>query len=294
MSTSYAFKNAVFLLKGPLEIRMNHLVNIIMASQLYNFEFKLVWDKKTIDYNLEDITHSQLFFGKLVDNFDFVMDKSYFYNPSYSVKDILGCCVANGLEDKFPDLNITQCEWLVVENLPMTRNDFIPDGILTASDFNKRCAQICTVLEPSATITGQTSLFEGLVTKNEVVGVYVSLYDDVAELIEFLKTLEYVYFFAISNEFEDDERISVESTIRNTISEDKCLFVMQESYRPIIQFYCLKNCPMIFTYARDDNFLHEVSVERSPLVYTITSKTLRNMEFTNLQKILPHKGTPDL
>lgn len=289
MSTSFAFKNAVFLVKGPLEMRMNHLVNIIMISQLYNFNFKIVWDTTDFPYKLEDITHAELFFGRLVENFDFLTDTSYFYNPAYTVKQILSSTIANGLEENFPDLNLMCCDWLVIDNLPSVRNEIVPNGILKYSDFNKKTQQIYKLLQPSATITGQISLFSKLLETSTIAGVYISVGDDITDFIDFLKTFDYHYFFAISNHFQDDEKISIESSIRNTIHEDKCMFVKQESYKNIINFFCLKECPIIFTYFKDDEYTQEASVENMSIVYNITTKTIRNTEPKYLQTILPQK-----
>jgi len=288
MATCFAFKNAAFWLTGPLEIRLNHLTNIILLSHMYNLNFKIVWDTKSLPLNLEDITHAELLFGKVVDDFEFVKTQNYFYNPSLSIKNILTSTIANGLEANFPDMNITCCDWLIVDNLSMVRNDIIPDGILKISEFNTKCKQVYALLHPSATVSGQTSLFEKMQSTSTIVGVYVSKSDDIEDYLNYLKPFEYHYFFVFSSDFERDERLSVESTIRNTMDESKCMFIMQESYKSIIEFMCLKECLYIFVYETETDLVKEVCVANSQLVYSVVSKTLRNIDTTYLSTIIPN------
>jgi L-rhamnose mutarotase len=283
--TVFTFDKLLFVISGPLHVRIHNVLNAMLVAKAYNADFKLIWLKEPdFEYELDDIFQTICFENNVASSLDIVKDTNYYYNPYVTIDKFLSSCVANGLEHQFNDKEFTNLEWIVFDNFNGKKIRMIPEGILNETSYRSHLDEIRDSLLYSIHVDGYINLFQSIQNEQDMICVYVSKNDNISDYYEYLDTIDKQLFIVFHWDYTQEERTMLENKIKDKY-KNKCLFVVHETHSRIIEYMCLKHCRIIVTLTHFDDYVNSSITDKS-ILYTILDKTASNIKITSLQKLM--------
>lgn len=285
------FEGIIYVISGNLEARLNNLMNVLIVSNMYKNDFRIIWRiTNSFRLQLSDIYYDERFRGKLLDdkNVQEMMKKdSYYYNPNMSVEDILSRTIPFGkqVDKKQYDIEIKHFKWLVVDNLNGKRVSMIPSGVLKLKDHQQKMTQMYDSLKLNTMIEGYINMFINLTKEHNLHSVYINDNTDIQQYKNLIDEMKNVYgsgkpikvFIAFCTKKFD---ISMSKTwtkeLTDEFGEDNiiCLKIADhnEQLANIINFICLRKIEKIHCIGHIDPYLHEIYQSANNIVTMKKSK----------------------
>lgn len=283
--TTFTFDKALFVINGPLQVRIYNILSAILVAKAYNADFKILWEKEeNFDYELDDIFQTVCFENNVTTSIDIVKDTSYYYNPLIQIDKFLTACVANGLEERFEGKEFTKLDWVVFDNLNGHKVKMIPQNILSDRAYLVHLNEIQKSLLYSIQIDGYINLFQNIQKEQDMICIYINIDDNIDEYFEFMDNIKNQIFVIFHWNFSKDIKDSIEKTIRDRYI-GKCLFVVHETHGKIIEYMCIKHCKIMTTLNSFDDYIHS-AVGDHTILYTFKKKAASNLDITCLQMLM--------
>lgn len=280
--TIFTFETILVLIDGPIHARINNIINTMLVAKAYNVEYKLIWKKdENFTFEWYDIFQEICFEDNIVDSIDIVQDTNYYYNPDVSVDRILNSCVANGLEDNFKERDIIHLQWIVVDNLNGKSVRMISENVLTDDEYDAHIKEMNKSLLYGIQVEGYVNLFYNIQSEQEMVCIYINKGDLLEEYFNYTDNITPQLFIVFHWDFTIEERTKMEKKLKERY-EGKCMFVIHETHSKVIEYLCLNHCKLIITL----NAINDYLKENKNVVHTIKDNTTRNINITNLQKLV--------
>lgn len=292
---SLTFEGIIYVISGNLEARLNNLMNILIASNIYKNDFRIIWRvTNSFRLQLSDIFHDERFRGKLLNDEDvqeLMKTDSYYYNPKMSVEEILSRTIPFGqqVDKKRFDIDIKHFKWLVVDNLNGKRMYMIPSGILKTKDHQEKIANMYNSLKLNTMIEGYINMFINLTKEHNLHSVYIHQNNDIQQYKDLIHEMKNVYgngqpikVFVAFSSMNFDIKLSKEWTneLTEEFGDDNviCLKIADhnEQLANIINFICMRKIEKIHCIGHIDPYLHEIYQSANNIVTMKKSKLYTN------------------
>jgi hypothetical protein len=285
------FEGIIYVVSGNLETRLNNLMNILIVSDIYNTDFRIIWRiTNSFRLQLSDIFHDDRFRGKLLNDKvaqELMKTDSYYYNPKMSVEEILSRTIPLGkqVDKRRFDIDIKHFKWLVVDNLNGKRICMIPSGILKAKDHKEKMTHMYESLKLNTMIEGYINMFINLTKEHDLYSVYIHQNNDIEQYKNLIHEMNNVYgngkpikVFVAFSSLKFDIKSSKEWTkeLTEEFGDDNviCLKIADhnEQLANIINFICLRKIEKIHCIGHIDPYLHEIYQSANNIVTMKKSK----------------------
>lgn len=280
--TIFTFETILVVINGPINVRIYNILNAMLVAKAYNAQYKIIWQKESnFDYELFDIFQEVCFENKIADSVDIVKETNYYYNPHVSVDKVLSSCIAKGLQQNFPNREITDLQYIVIDNLNGKKVRMIPENILPNEEYDIHLAELNKSLLFGIQIDGYVNLFHDIQNEQEMICVYINIGDKIEDYFPYTDSIKAQLFVVFHWDHTQEARSAMEKQFRDKY-ENRCLFVVHETHSKMIEYLCLKHCKVVVTLNHVNDYLNE----NKNIVYTIKDNVARNVSFTNLQKLM--------
>lgn len=276
----FTFQGIIYVISGNLEARLNNIINILLVSQIYKTDFRIIWRKtKSFKLDLVDIYHDERFKGKLIEDKDVqecMKTDSYYYNPKMSIGYILTNTISVERKTqitKYENVEIKDFKWLVVDNLNGKRISMIPTVLVKQKEHAKSIVNLYNSLKINSMIDGYVNMFMKYNNdKKDLYCVYIHLEDHKEEYNELIKEIMKVYgndkkpirIFLVYN-FENIDVQKAKSwtdEMNQGFGEDNIVTLkindQNETLANIINFLCMRKMKEIYCISRLNEYLHEL------------------------------------
>jgi hypothetical protein len=263
----FTFKKVLFSIDGPLEVRLHNLMNILDICEVFKFDFRIIWRKKTpkFDIDLSDIFITEIFKGKLLTNIDEIKrSNNYFYNPKHDIQMILSTTIPYHLSSNIPD--IKNYEWLVIDNLHSKKCDMMPRKYISNNSLKlERLRNNYNKMKLNSNIEGYVNIFKQVQKEKQLIGIYINDNTNIDSYIDTIKRLPaHLNFFAVYNidNFSESQIKLFEVSLTKEFSDRITLVKLTESGKYCLQainLFCLSLCPTIMILnSMADGYIEEV------------------------------------
>ena len=290
-----SFKNMLFVVSGPLEARLNNVMNILFVCELYKCDFKILWKKtKSFQLDLSDICMNSFFKGKiLTDDTDIksLVKDDYYYNPKLPINVILANTIALSKNiDNIPTGTLHKMyDWLIIDNLNGKAINMLPDKLVPLDLYKNKIKELYKHLILNSSIDGYYNMFKQMANEKKHIGVYVNEKDDINIYFKHMdKIPNSCSFFIVyaDNAFTLDHMNNWTTEFQKRYGRDRCTLVKHREENKkivnIVNFMCLQECELIILLHTIDNYLREIVNISNNTVYFLEKQKCLNIDILQI------------
>ena len=283
--TVFTFKNALFVISGPIHVRIHNLKNAMLVAKAFDAKYKVIWTKDdTFDYELDDIYQTICFVDNVASSMDIVKDTNYYYNPRVSIDTFLMSCVANGMEDRFKDKEFQHLDWIVFDNFRNKKIRMLPELMLNDESYQANIKTIGNELLNSIHVDGYVNLFQTIQEEQNMICVFIQEKDSISEWTNIIDKMTDQLFIVFDWDIPETKRDHMQQALRAKY-DNKCMFVVHDTHHKIIEYMCLRYCPIVLTLLGRNEYLIN-AVHEEAVTYSVGEKVMYNVSSTHLQKLM--------
>lgn len=283
--TVFTFKNALFVISGPLHVRIHNLKNAMLVAKAFNAKFKVIWVKdESFEYELDDVYQTICFVDNVASSIDIVKDTKYYYNPNVSIDTFLMSCVANGMEDHFKEKDFQHLDWIVFDNFRNQKTRMLPEVILNEQSYVSNIKTIESELLNSIHVDGYVNLFRSIQEEQNMLCIFIEENDSMEHCTKIIDKMTDQLFVVFDWSVSQTKRDEMQQAIRAKY-ESKCMFVVHNTHHKIIEYMCLLYCPIVLSISGRNEYLTN-AVSEEAVIYSVHEKIMYNASTTHLQKLM--------
>lgn len=283
--TVFTFDNVLFVISGPIHVRIHNILNTMLVAKAFNAKFKLYWVKDDqFNYELDDIYQTICFVNNITTTIDIVKDTAYYYNPSVPIDVFLMSCVPNGHEDKFPDKEFSHLEWIIFDNFAGKKQRMISDAIMSTQQYENNLQELKSELLYSIHIDGYINLFQNIQNEQAMLCLFINPDDNIEEYFKYIDQIPDQLFVTFHWNMSKTNKEDCQQKLREKY-KDKFMFVSHDTHTSIIEFFCLHYCTVVATLHSMDEYLQN-AVGSKTIVYSLSKHTMHNTSLKHLQKLM--------
>lgn len=290
MNSFITFTNAIFVIEGPLHVRIHNLLQVLLIAKAYRSNCCVKWIvNEDFPYELEDVYQIANIGDIVIDSLDIVLGARYYYNPSVQIEDFIANCVAtNHIEitkERYPNIDHISFDWIVFDNIGPQTKSMIHEISISKDIQDMNIKIIKSELLLSIQIEGYVNLFMEMEHEEDFITIVIYKDDNISEYIPYLDKVDentkmfVVFEWCIS----ESKRHEISDFLRNYY-DDRCVFVIHETHTLLIEYMCLRNATFICTLNHFDENLQSSIDHKYTTTYLLETGHATNLSASQVFK----------
>lgn len=292
-----SFDTILYVISGPLEARLNNLMNILLISELYNNDFRIIWCRtQSCRLSLSDIYVSGCFRGKLIEDVaDVKKSDNYFYNPRLPLNMILSNTIPLNTVEKVRETNVVKTyDWLVIDNLNgsmmqiMQIKTMLPYNLIPHDIYTRKIKDLYASMTTNSNVEGYVNLFK---KKNLTSCVYI---DDMNKLDEYDNIINElvdrntsgVFVVIGTNKKATNSQTDPDDRNNKQVLHEryggKITMIKDTQHGYLLNFMCARECKLICCLHDVDEYIQEVARSCAVIVYVWNRGECMNVNLTQI------------